>query len=144
MREIYLTTRQNLFWMTTLNFEHLILKFPKFRQVGKDGYPLHLIFRHSCIKNQRVPLFTSSLIHFDMGVISFLSREEDDGLGYNSIDIFFVPESGPKPCPSHVWNWETGSTAERRWLLWAFLAKLISVSSEIQELLAKPPSPTQA
>ena len=25
-------------------------------------------------------------------------------LGRDSIDTFFVPESGPEPCPSHVWN----------------------------------------
>ena len=27
--------------------------------------------------------------------------------GRNSIDIFVGPESGPEPCPSHVWGFET-------------------------------------
>ena len=28
-------------------------------------------------------------------------------LGRDSIDIFVRPESGPEPCPSHVWSFQT-------------------------------------
>ena len=36
-----------------------------------------------------------------------VERVESGGLGCNSIDIFFGPESGPEPDLSPVWGFET-------------------------------------
>ena len=51
---------------------------------------------------------TEDWINKEAGTILTLANEfAEEAQARNSIDIFLGPESGPEPCPSHVWIFQT-------------------------------------